>query len=225
VAADPIGEDNPIEAILLTAFPNPQRIGCPGSEQIQRMAEQEVLHDDPSWSHLWNCSPCFKDFKVLRDARVARVDREFDRRRTRRHVMTGAVAVVLSSALAYFGAVEFRSRPRQVVPVTIDLTNAGPTRGSTVPVARLPKKLDEIHLLLPSGSSPGPYAIAILESATNNTAVALTSSNAAQSGTELVVVATVDLANVPAGQYFIGIRREFGGRQQEPTMYPVLISD
>jgi len=133
VAADPIGEDNPIEAILLTAFPNPQRIGCPGSEQIQRMAEQEVLHDDPSWSHLWNCSPCFRDFKALRDARVARVDREFDRRRTRRHVMTGAVAVVISSALAYFGAVEFRSRARQVVPVTIDLTNAGPTRGSTVP--------------------------------------------------------------------------------------------
>ena len=109
--------------------------------------------------------------------------------------------------------------------MTVDLTSAGPTRGSTVPVARLPKQLDEIHLLLPSGSSPGPYAIAILESATNNTAVALTSANAEQSAAKLVVVATLDLANVPAGQYFLGIRRELGGRQQEPSLYPVLISD
>ena len=107
MAADPIGEDNPIEAILLTAFPNPERIGCPGPEQIHKMAEQEVPPDDPSWSHLWNCSPCFKDFKALRDLRVARVEREFDRRRTRRHVMTGAVAVVLSSALRISARLNF----------------------------------------------------------------------------------------------------------------------
>ena len=225
MAADPIGDDNPIEAILLTAFPNPERVGCPGAEKINKMAEQEVTLDDPAWRHLWNCSPCFREFKVLRDARVARVEREFDRRRTRRHVLTGAVAVGLSSALAYFGAVEFRSRPRQVVPVTVELTNAGATRGSAVPIARLPKKLDEIHLLLPSGSSRGPYAIAILESATDNTAVALTFANAGQSGAKLVVVATLDLADVPVGQYFLGIRREVGGRQQEPTLYPVVISD
>ena len=225
MAADPIGDDNPIEAILLTAFPNPERIGCPDSEFIKKMAEQKVPADDPAWSHLWNCSPCFRDFKVLRDARVARVDREFNRKRTRRYMLTGVAAVILSSALTYLGVVEFRWRPRQVVPITVDLRNASATRGSASPVARLPQRLDEVHLLLPSGSSPGAYAIAILESATDNSAVALTSAKTTQSGNTLTIVATVDLANVRTGQYFLGIRREIGGRQQEPTLYPVLISD
>lgn len=225
MAADPIGDDNPIEAILLTAFPNPERIGCPGQEVIEKMAEQKVPRDDPSWSHLWNCSPCFSEFRPLRDARVARVEKDFNRRRTRRHVLTGAVAVILSSALTYLGVVEFRSRPRQVVPIMVDLTNASPVRGSTAPVARLPQKLDEIHLALPAGSSPGAYAIAILESATDNSALALTSAKTAQTGNSLTIVATLDLAGVPAGPYFLGIRRELGERQQEPTIYPVLISD
>lgn len=225
MAADPIGDDNPIEAILLTAFPNPERTGCPGPEVIREMADQRVPSDDPVWSHLWNCSPCFGDFKVLRDARVARAEREFDRRRTRRHLITGAIAVAISSGLAYFGAIEFRSRPRQVVPVTVNLTNVSLTRGSAAPVARLPKKLDEIHVILPIGSSPGSYAVAILKSATDNSAVALTSANTGQSGNTLTVVATLDLADVRAGKYFLGIRREVGGRQQEPLLYPVLISD
>jgi hypothetical protein len=225
VPADPIGDDNPIEAILLTAFPNPERVGCPGQEVIEKMAEQKVPADDAAWSHLWNCSPCFRDFKILRDARVARVEKEFDRRRTRRHVLTGAVAVVLSSALAYIGAVEFRSRPRQVVSITVDLRNANATRGSASPVARLPQKLDEVHLLLPSGTSPGAYVIAILESATDNSAIALASAKTTQSGNTLAIVGTVDLANLHAGPYFLGIRREVDGHQEEPTLYPVLISD
>lgn len=225
MAADPIGDDNPIEAILLTAFPNPERIGCPGQEVIERMAEQKVRADDPAWSHLWNCSPCFREFRPLRDARVARVESDFNRRRTRRHVLTGAVAVILSSALTYVGVVESRSRPRQVVPITVDLRNASPVRGSAPPVARLPQRLDEMHLVLPSGSSPGTYAVAILESSTDNSALALTSAKTGQPGNALIIVATLDLTDVRPGQYFLGIRRELDGRQQEPTLFPVLISD
>lgn len=111
------------------------------------------------------------------------------------------------------------------MPITVDLTNARPVRGSAAPVARLPQRLDEIHLLLPAGSSPGAYAIAILESPTDNSALALTSAKSAQSGNTLTIVATLDLADVRAGQYFLGIRRELSGRQQEPVLYPVLISD
>src|SRR4051794_11806445 len=138
------------------------------------MANQEIGRDNPAWSHIWKCSPCFRDFKVLRDARVARVEREYERRRTRRNLLKMAGAVIASSTAAYVTALGFRARSKQPAAVTINLREAGVTRGvnqDRAPVARLPRQLDEIHVELPRFSLPGRYVVAILESQQENTAV------------------------------------------------------
>jgi hypothetical protein len=176
VPAEPIGDDNPIEAILLTAFPNPERVGCPSSDVIKAMANQQTGRDNPAWSHKWKCSPCFRDFKAVRDERVARVEREYERKRTRRNILKTSAVILASSGAAYFATVEFRTKSRQPVAVSIDLTDAGPTRGTDQeppPISRLPRQLDEIHLTLPRFSPSGPYIVAILESRLENTAIAL----------------------------------------------------
>lgn len=49
----------------LGAFPNPERIGCPGIETLKRSAAGgfpgKELRD-----HLFSCSPCFNEFRQLR---------------------------------------------------------------------------------------------------------------------------------------------------------------
>lgn len=225
--AEPIGEDNPIEAILLTAFPNPDRIGCPGAEVIEGLGNQRLGRDDPAWSHIWNCSPCFRDFKVIRDARVTRVEHELSRKRTRRNILTGASAVAISYVAAYFAASQLRSGPRHGFEVvSIDLTNAGATRGSTTTesvVARLPRHLDELHLTLDRLSSPGRYVVAVLESQSQGTAVALGSAMTQRQEGRPTLVIGLDLSEVRPGKYFLGIRRENNGQEEIANYYPVVI--
>jgi hypothetical protein len=229
VPVEPIGDDNPIEAILLTAFPNPERIGCPSAEMIKAMANQQIGRDDPAWNHLWNCSPCFKDFKVVRDARVARIGREYERKRTRRSVLIGAATAAACSGLAYFAALEFRSRPgHHLAIISVDLTEAGTTRGveeQTAIVARLPRQVDEIHLTLPRLSPSGTYIVAVLGSESENTAVALSSAATQITAGQRTLIVTLDLSQVRAGRYFLGTRLQRNGHQEEPSFYPVLIAD
>jgi len=228
VPAEPIGDDNPIEAILLTAFPNPERIRSPSSDVLRAMANQEIGRDSPAWSHIWKCSPCFRDFKILRDARVARVEREYERQRTRRNLLRWLARPLPSSTAAYFAALEFRSGSKQPTAVMIDLTEADVTRGANqdrTAVARLPRQLDEIHIELPRLSPSGRYVVAILESQLENTAVALGSANTRAANGQLTLVVTLDLSEVRPGQYFLGTRRDDNGHQETPSYYPVLISD
>ena len=102
VAADPIGNDNPIEEILLTGFPNPERKGCPPAEVIEALGNQKLGRDDPAWGHIWSCSPCFGDFKVIRDARVERAERAYRKERTRRRFLVAAAATVLLVIAGFF---------------------------------------------------------------------------------------------------------------------------
>ena len=50
---------------LIKEFPNPERVGCPGSEVLRRIASREMpLSEAEKWlDHLGSCSPCYSDFK------------------------------------------------------------------------------------------------------------------------------------------------------------------
>ena len=165
VAADSIGEDNPIEEILLTGFPNPERKGCPPASVIEDLGNRRIGRDHPAWKHIWGCSPCFRQFKSIRDARVARVEKaERDRRNKRRFLVTAAASIpVMAGSYLIFSEVRSRS-PHGLVVVAIDLTNAGARRGSVEGeiVAKLPKQLTEVHLKLPQSMHSGHYIVAVL---------------------------------------------------------------
>ena len=141
MAADVIDEDNPIEAILLTGFPNPERIGCLPPETIEALGQKKIARDDPAWRHIWNCSPCFRDFKTIRDRRLAEVERKHQKQRTLK--LTAAAALPAIMSLLYFVGLPRRPIAIAAVVVPIDLTNAGITRGSTTSVSYT-------HLTLPT---------------------------------------------------------------------------
>ena len=60
-----------IQSAILTAYPNPNREGCPGSsallELARRAAELGTLEGDEGWEHVTHCSPCYKEYLKARD--------------------------------------------------------------------------------------------------------------------------------------------------------------
>lgn len=229
MAADPIGEDNPIEYILLNGFPNPERKGCPPHEVIEALGNRKLDRDDPAWHHIWGCSPCYKDFKAIRDARLARIEGAQRRQRTRRRFIVAAVGSAAAAVGAYFLVSEIGSKPsRGFAVLSIDLSNAGPLRGAEqsngdMPVAQLPRKLDEIHLTLPRFSPVGRYAIAVLQSKSENAAVALGSANATGTEQRATLIVTLDLSEARPGKYYLGTRLLEQGQQRNPSYYAVLV--
>ena len=230
MAPDPIGNDNPIEEILLTGFPNPERKGCPPAEVIAALGNQKLGRDDPAWGHIWSCSPCFKDFKVIRDARVERVERAYRKERVRRRFLVAAAAIVLLVPAGYFLVTGSRSGVASgFAVVSIDLSNSGAVRGAEpdgdAPVAQLPRKLDEIHLKLPTFSPHGRYVVAIVESKAENAAVALGSAVTKGPEAQPTIIVTLDLSSAKPGRYFLETRLEEGTQTGVLSYYPVLVSD
>lgn len=126
---------------------------------IEALGNRELGRDHHAWQHIWNCSPCFRDFKTIRDERLARLEQAEKSKRTRRNFIAAVAASASAAVGGYFVVSSLRSNPSRAV-VSIDLTNAGAVRGNAQdegPIAKLPRKLDEIHLTLPRFSRPGRY--------------------------------------------------------------------
>src|SRR5438552_19168078 len=53
-----------------TAYPNPDRVGCPGRERLEAIAHRKCspadhMHDI---DHIATCSPCFVEYQAIRTA-------------------------------------------------------------------------------------------------------------------------------------------------------------
>jgi hypothetical protein len=228
--ADRIDDDNPIEAILLTGFPNPERIGCLSKELIEGLGQKTIPRDDPAWRHIWNCSPCFKEFKVIRDKRMALVERK-----QRRHLIlkrSGLLVAALACLAIIVGLIVLhRPSPNlEAVIVPINLFNIQTTRGSDnldsgAILAKLPRRLDELHITLPRFSVGGRYIVGILKSKSTNTAIALGSAVATPSADDrqrFSLVLKLDLSTAEGGRYFLATRLEQGSEVLD-YYYPVVI--
>src|SRR3954454_15905345 len=57
-----------LEQAALHDYPNPERIGCPGTDFLRRLAfdRTSVSIDDPRLDHLAKCSPCFREFTAFK---------------------------------------------------------------------------------------------------------------------------------------------------------------
>jgi hypothetical protein len=53
-------------------FPNPERVGCPGSAVLRSIAFRKLrLAEVQQWlDHLSSCSPCYREFTALRQQAV-----------------------------------------------------------------------------------------------------------------------------------------------------------
>jgi hypothetical protein len=61
-----------IRNLILTEYPNPDRIGCPGSAVVAEYARRaadfdETVEPEADYHHIVHCSPCYADFLSARE--------------------------------------------------------------------------------------------------------------------------------------------------------------
>ena len=184
-------------------FPNPQRIGCPGTAILKSIALHKLplAEADPWLEHFSSCSPCFQEFSEIRKQAAGQ------RRQTQ---MWLAVAAMVLLAVA--GWMWVRSRPtgQTSAVVILDLRGRSTARGenpsdTSQPPLEVPRSAKSLSLELPIGSNEGAYDVALL----NPSGAELFRASATAKLEDHIVVlrANVDLSGVSPGSYFLGVRQ------------------
>jgi hypothetical protein len=214
MSVDHSHDPDPIEQLLLTAYPNPERKGCPGRVVLESLANQERDESDPNWYHVWHCSPCYTEFKELRDARW---ERERSQTQRRKRVVWGALAAAcIAAAIVVLWALRSYRAPAQaqVAEITINLFNIEAQRGAgqetKIELPPLPRAMDNVHIILPRFSEAGIYTVAVLRSKESGSALAFAKTRTAPNHQQLVLNVQFNLVNAPAGNYLLGTRLDEG---------------
>ena len=183
-------------------FPNAQRVGCPDSAILKGIALHKVpLAEADRWlDHFSSCSPCFQEFTQFRKQAV-------DRRRTQ--VWLAAAAVLI---FAVAGWLWVRTRPsvQMSATVVLDLRDRSVARGENSPETKqlaleIPRTAKHLVIDLPIGSKEGSYDLALLNEAGDEV---LRATGTATLQNQIVILrADIDIGNVSAGFYFLGVRQ------------------
>ena len=222
---DPSQNSDPIEQLLLTAYPNPERKGCPGRDVLSNLAGQERDPDNSNWYHVWHCSPCYAEFKEMRDARWQAGEAQVRRRRR----ITWAAVTAAALVLIVSGAVWLIQKNRnpvgvELARVTLDLSSIDAKRDvgedHTMKLLPLPRKLDEVRIILPRFSDEGQYTVAVLKSKNSGSALTVSNAHTARTGQSLVLSVRFDLSRAAPGTYLLGTRLEGG---DQIYYYPLTI--
>jgi hypothetical protein len=200
---------------LATEFPNPERIGCPGTPLLKGIAQGKVslTEAEPWLDHLGSCSPCFQEFKEFRRQSAMQ----------RRRVLTWvATAAVLLVAVGGWLWVRARHSVQTTETAVLDLRERSVARGQSqgdtgqAPL-EIPRTAKHLVLDLPIGSKEGPYDVGLLTETGDQILLATGMAQLHGHITDLQV--DVDLSGVQARAYYLGLRQA----SLEWTRYPVRV--
>ena len=188
---------------LSREFPNPQRVGCPGSAILRNIAFHRLplSEADPWLDHLASCSPCFQEFSEIRKQAAGK------RRQTQ--MWLAAAAMVL---LSFGGWLWVRSRPsgQTAAVAVLDLRDRTAVRGENPaetnrPPLEVPRSAKSLNLELPIGSNEGAYDVALFNP--SGSELFRTSATAKLEDHIVVLRTAVDLTRISPGSYFLGVRQ------------------
>lgn len=212
-----------VQEMALRAYPNPDRIGCPGTDALEEVASLPLSSRHELFQeHISHCSPCLGQLLEIR----RRKHREKMRaRRTRWIVAAAAASVILVVAItllimrnqtAHGPSVRVKNQP----PVTageetarLDLSDESGLRSNErarkteIPHELPPRRLN-LFVTLPFGSPAGPYQFGIFR--LDQTPLATMSGDAQISAGATTLHVHADLSRYSAGQYLVGVKRGSG---------------
>jgi hypothetical protein len=210
--------------IFRTAFPNPERNGCPPQGALVSVARKEgdFAANQRILEHLTCCSPCFAEYESL-------LHKQTVHRNLTILALCASLLITIGLAIwfyAFRGELKLRQdkstivqeqpAPRQAPPVQyqaalIDLRNRSPVRGEGQPsaadefIASLPAQPLELSVYLPIGSEEGQYELRILRE--GDAPLATISGSARFEGRITVLRIRIDLTGLAPGRYLLGYRK------------------
>jgi hypothetical protein len=201
---------------LATEFPNPERIGCPGSALLKGIAQGKVslTEAEPWLDHLGSCSPCFQEFKEFH--RQSAIQR-------RRVLIWVATAAVVLFAIGGWLWVRGRHPVEKTDTAVLDIRERSVARGQSESEAsqaplQIARAAKHLVLDLPIGSKEGTYDVALL---TETGDQILRARGVADLQDHITVLRVdVDLSSIRPGAYSLGVRPP----GLEWTRYPVRVS-
>ena len=200
---------------LSREFPNPDRIGCPGSAVLRGIAFHNLrLAEVHQWlDHLSACSPCYQEFTELRKQSLTQ--------RRRLQVWLAAAAVLILTVAAWLW-VRIHYAVQGPETAVLDLRGISVVRGenshqTNLPTLEVQHSARHLVLDLPTGSAEGAYDLALLsESGTQ----LLSATGTAQLQDRVVVLkADMDVRDVRPGTYLLALRQPGA----EWVRYPVRV--
>lgn len=208
--------------LLDGGYPNPDRVGCPGAQELKALAQQkaDLRQSEQAVLHIGGCSPCFIEYTALR--------KQAARHKTVELVLASAAVLVLALVGGWAWKTHwfhgFRGNVATNVPyrrVTVDLRNRLILRGEQVPSAnsgpiQLPRGRLDLTLLLPNGSAPGDYKV-VVSTELEKLLVSTTGVAVNRTGVTTLNV-KLDTAKLDPGTYLFAIEQ---GR--EVKEYPLLL--
>jgi hypothetical protein len=212
-----------VQEMALRAYPNPERIGCPGREALEEVASLRLSSRHELFQeHISHCSPCLAELLEIR----RRKHREKMRaRRTRWIVAAAAACVILIAAITFLitrnqtatrAPVRVKNQPpiaageetaRLDLSDETGLRSEERTRKTEIPHQLPPRRLN-LFVTLPFGSPAGPYQFGIFR--LDQTPLATTSGDAQISAGTTTLHVHADLSRYSAGQYLVGVKRGSG---------------
>jgi hypothetical protein len=200
-----------------SAYPNPDRVGCPGRKRLEAFARQTSALDEIDLDHLMTCSPCFAEYHAILGVRKKK------RLATIGTLTAATVAVIVISGVLIARhhwdtpAIAPENRPVEVAqessrPALIDLRPFDNTRGESAKNSRKnlsPPVLDRAKLLvtiqLPIGSPDGLYIFQLLDS--KGSPFVEASAQAAIKDYVTTAEVPLDLRTASAGRFTLTVRR------------------
>ncbi len=211
--------------LLDGGYPNPERVGCPGSDALRALAAKRVdLKDAQGWIlHVGTCSPCFIDYEAFR--------KQAERRKTLFLTLAAAAVFILAIAGIWLWKTKpFRQTAGQpqlatVLPyekMTLDLRhwvvfrNGQAPSGSGGPI-QFPRRKLQLTILLPAQSKAGNYKIQVSSVLEKPLVNAIGTAGIANGMT--VLTAQLDVSRVNPGTYLLIIAKP--GKQGRS--YPLVV--
>lgn len=183
-------------------FPNPDRVGCPGSETLKGIALRRIpLRAARPWlDHFSSCSPCFREFTAFRQTAI------------QRHTVTGigiAAAILVASLLSLIWIRTHKAPGEASQVAVLDLRDRSAVRGpqpaNANPPLLVPATFSQLVLDLPFGSPEGTYEIAVFDQSDH--VILNRSARASMEDHAIVLRLREKVSLAEKGTYLLGIRR------------------
>jgi hypothetical protein len=218
--------EDDIDKVLGSAYPNPERVGCPPHDVLAALAKRERPIGDPGYEHIVSCSPCYREFRSLQQPNAVASSRSVQTRT--RWLGTAAAAAVLVVAIvgSWFALRRTDDVDRAAQPTTqaapqsarLDLrplavTRSDAQKAEAAPLV-IPRGRVNATILLPVGSSPGEYEIRVLD---GDLRVRASTRGSAEIRNYITTLETaIDVSPLDSGDYQLTLRRDGGEWQMFP---------
>jgi hypothetical protein len=209
--------EDEIDELFASANPNPNRIGCPTLPELKELAKRARPIDEPLYSHLTECSPCYQQFRALQ----APTHKSSS---WRTYAAIAAVLACFAVGLALWRqpeAIKTPDRPEvaQMARAEFDLRGYSPIRSDNENSALAPLRMNRsemlAELILPVGLEAGVYEVRLLD--TGLQSKVQTTGNAEIRNGQNRLSVRLDLRALPPGTYELRLRRDGESWKLFPT--------